>query len=67
MDENRTVLSVPCQDASGRDRTFQIVGEPGHFTLVAPPGGSGRFRPHQYEALRQALRDVLPIAWKESR
>ena len=66
MEQNRIVRSIPCGDVAKRDRHFLIIAEPGNLSFVAPPGEVANIEPRQYEALRQALRDVLPVAWKEA-
>lgn len=66
MDQNRIVRSVPCDDAAGRERRLQVIGVPGRFTFVAPPGEVAHVHPRHYELLRQILLEVLPIAWKEA-
>lgn len=66
MDQNRIVHSIRCSDVVERERVFQVIGEPGRLALVAPPGEVAYLSPRQYEQLRMALLDVLPVAWKEA-
>lgn len=65
MDENRIIRAIPCKDASGRIRTFQVIGAPGSLTFVAPPGGSATIGPRDYELLHRAQLEALSVAWQE--
>lgn len=64
MEENRIVHAIPCVDVGGRERELQVIGEPGRLTFVAPPGNVAHIHPRQHEALRHAIREALPVAWK---
>lgn len=66
MEDSRITRSIPCMDASGRPRELQVVGEPGHFTLIAPPGASAKLQPRQYEQLHRAILEVLNVAWRQA-
>lgn len=67
MDENRITRSIPCHDASGRERSLEVVGEPRRIWLIAPPGGAAGVSPHDYEDLKQALTDALVVSLRGHR
>lgn len=66
MDQDRIVFSLPCEDAGDRPgRKLFVIGTPGRLTIACPPGGTAHLHPRQYDALHQAIRDVLTVAWTE--
>ncbi len=66
MDQNRIVRRIPCGDVAKRDRHLLIIAVPGQLSFVAPPGEVANIEPRQYEAVRQALLEALPVAWSEA-
>jgi hypothetical protein len=67
MDENRVTRSIPCDDAAGRQRVLEVVGEPGHIWLNAPPGGAAGVHPRNFDMLKSALIDALTVAVRSAR